>query len=213
MSKVSQEYDPPYFYVYEYFLENGRVGKYDLSQSDYDSDIMLMYGWMNAPNITFSDTDIIYNYPIESNIYTIALHDGSKHVYGGKSKYTENSVLGMSGKPSINDTERHKIENVHFYELVYNPTHDLYFRLHVDRSDFYPNQNAFVQFNKKDLYLMIFNHKFEVVYEDKLPSNRYSIIESWCSVEKGLLMFVDNYFLNIPQEEETILFDVIKPQE
>lgn len=211
-TRLLQQDAYPHFYVYEYFLESGDVSKYELSHSEYDPDIMLMYGWKNSPNITFSDNNILYNYPIESNIYTINLFDKTKHIYGGKSKYTDNIVQRLTKNTELLDAEKHKIENIHFYEVIYNSKLNLYFRMHVDKNEFYPNEDAFMQFNKKNRYLMIFNSNFELIYEDKLPSDRYSIINSWCSVKEGLLMFVNNYFLDSTSEENTILFDVIKPQ-
>ena len=204
------------FYVYEYFLESKDVKKYELSGSDYDTDIWSSYGWKNTPNVTFSDDNILYNYPIESNIYTIDLEDNSKHTYGGKSRYTKNTVHRLSKNADFVNSEIHKVENVHFYEIIYNPVLDLYFRLHIDRNDFIQNQDPQsigIQFNKKDRYLMIFNSKFEIVYEGKLQPDRYSVITSWCTVNKGLLMFVNNYYFDDSEiDEDTVLFDIIEPQ-
>jgi len=209
---MMQNNDKPQFQVYEYFLDSKHVKKHELSGSDYDTDIGTSYGWKNAPNVTFSDDLIIYNYPIESNIYTINLNDDSKQTFGAKSKYTKNIVHKMTKNTGYDDAERHKIENVHFFEIVYNPVLDLYFRLHVDRNDFSQDMDPFNQFCKKDMYLMIFNKKFEIVHEGKLPSNRYSIITSWCAVNNGLLMMVNNCFFNAGTDEDTIIFDIVEPQ-
>lgn len=200
----------PQFYVNEYFLEKQEVKKYELSSSHYDADIMSMYGWKNAPNVTFAENQILYNYPIEANIYTINLDDDSKHTYGGKSKYTKNTVARLSSNTNITDAERHKIENVHFYEIIYNSNLNLYFRFHVDKNDFFPNEDGFIQFNKKDLYLMVFNEEFEIVNESKLVQNRYSIINSWCPVSKGLLIFANNFFLDAEVSEDALIFDVLE---
>jgi len=210
-TRVIQQKGKPLFQVYEYFLNDKNVKKHALSGSDYDSDIMLLYGWKNAPNVTFSDDYIIYNYPIESNIYTLNLNDNSKKTFGGKSKYTKNSVHKLSKNTDFDDAERHKIENVHFFEITYNHVLDLYFRLHVDRNDYLKNENTFVQFNKKNMYLMVFNNKFEVIYENQLSSNRYSIINSWCIVNNGFLMLVNNHFFNAEIDEDVIVFDILEP--
>ena len=211
-TRTGQNTNNPRFYVYEYFLQNNNVKKYELSGSDYDTNIWSSYGWKNAPNVTFSDDQILYNYPIESNIYTIILEDNAKQTYGGKSRYTKNTVRKMSKNIDFMDAERHKIENIHFFEIVYNPLLNLYFRIHVDKTDYLTNLDAFYQFCKKDMYLMIFNAKFEIIYETKMQSNRYSVINSWCTVNKGLLMMTNNFFFDIETEEDTILFDVIEPQ-
>ena len=211
-TRIISDIDNPQFNVYEYVLETGDIKKYELSSSYYDTDIMSMYGWKNSPNITFSDTKIIYNYPIESNIYTINLNDKSKQIYGGKSKFTANVAERLTKNTEILDAEKHKIENIHFFEMVYNPSLNLYFRLHVDKNEYFPNKDAFVQFNEKDLYLTIFNNKFEILSETKLRSNRYSIITSWCPVNDGLLLFVNNHFSETTSKEDVILFDIIKPQ-
>jgi len=199
------------FQVHEYFLNDKNLKIYELSGSDYDTDIWSSYGWKNAPNVTFSDDLIIYNYPIESNIYTINMNDNSKQTHGGKSKNTKNIVHRLP-KNTVLNAERHKIENVHFFEIAYNPLLNLYFRIHVDRNDYTHDIDPFYLFCKKDMYLMIFNSKFEVVYESKLPSNRYSIIMSWCTVKEGLLMMVNNCFFNAETGEDTITFDILEPQ-
>ena len=140
------------------------------------------------------------------------MEDNAKQTYGGKSRYTKNTVRKMLKNTDFMDAERHKIENIHFFEIVYNPLLNLYFRIHVDKTDYLTNLDAFYQFCKKDMYLMIFNAKFEIIYETKMQSNRYSVINSWCTVNKGLLMMTNNFLFDIETEEDTILFDVIEPQ-
>ena len=59
---------------------------------------------------------------------------------------------------------------------------------------------------------MIFNNKFEIIYESKLPSNRYSIINSWCTVNKGIIIMANNSFFEAETDEDTIIFDIVEPQ-
>ena len=59
---------------------------------------------------------------------------------------------------------------------------------------------------------MIFNNKFEINYEGKLPLNKYSLLNSWCTVNKGILIMANNFFFEAEADEDAIIFVIVEPQ-
>jgi hypothetical protein len=199
----------PEFIVKEYILQSGKTIDYKLQPSIIEPYISSSYGWKRLPNINFSDDKILYNYPIESTVYTINLPDNKRNMYGGQSRYVENRVHKIPENSSFEMAERHKIENVHFFDVMYNPRLRLYFRFHVGTAEYKEDIDSFNLFHLKDLYVMVFNDKFEIVNEIKLESKRYSYINAWCTVNNGILIFVDNPFSGLPFLEDDVLYDIL----
>lgn len=197
------------FIVNELSLDgSGKIKRYELSLSDVEPHLNQDYCYMTKPNVTFNDDKIIYNYPIEANIYVLDLNTGENHVHGGKSKYTEN----MAHKKSSSDSpEKYDVENLHFYEVMYIPKYDLYCRLHLNGIEYDVNKNREELYNSKDIFLTVFNSKFEIVNEIKLPSRRYSYLTAWCPLYNGFLIFANNYYLDASASENNILFDIYEP--
>lgn len=197
------------FIVNELSLDDSnKIKRYKLSLSDVEPNLDKSYCYLTKPNVTFNDNKVIYNYPIESNIYVLDLNTGEHRIYGGKSKYTENKAHKNS---SSGNPEKYDIENLHFYEVMYIPKYDLYCRLHLNGIEFDVNKNREELYNSKDIFLTVFNSKFEVVNEIKLPSKRYSYLTAWCPLNNGFLIFANNYYLDASTSENNILFDIYEP--
>ena len=70
---------PISFKVKEVFLnETGKTITFDLSPSVVEPDISQGYANMNEPNVNFNGEEILYNYPIESHIYTLNTLTGER---------------------------------------------------------------------------------------------------------------------------------------
>lgn len=202
----------PIFFVNELLLGDlNETKRYKLSLSEVEPNIDKAYCNKRNPNVTFNDDKIIYNYPIEANIYVLDLNTGENHSYGGRSKYTENIVHKNTSSNTLEAYERHDVENLHFYEVMYIPKYDLYCRLHLNGIEFDVNKNREELYNSKDIFLTVFNSRFEVVNEIKLPSKRYSYLTAWCPLNNGFLIFANNYYLDASALENNILFDIYEP--
>lgn len=201
------------FIVKEVFLDNyTKPIQYDLSPSLVEPSITnISYCNKENPNVTFTNDRILYNYPIEANIYTIDIHTGKRNIFGAQSKYTENYVHKNTLSNDYSSYEKHGIENVHFNEVMYMPALDMYCRLQLGATEFDAKKDLGELYNSKDIYLMVFNNKFEVINELKLPSKRYSYFTAWCALNNGILIFVNNLFFNPDKFDETIVFDKYTP--
>lgn len=186
--------DSTLFYVNEYNLNNDQIKRYPLANTLNKHNVKKEFGWKQLPNVTFYENEVIFNYPIESDIYRMNLETHRTERYGGKSKFTENIAHTLSSNFSFEDAERHKIENVHFFEVNKNVKKNIYYRLHLDKQSF-DNKNIFEQYLSKQFYLTIFDDNFQVINEIHLnKQQKYSHINSWGCINDG-------FFINImPQD-------------
>ena len=181
------------FFVEELSLSDNTKNKYHI-HFNTDRDLRNDYGSKQLPNITFTDSKILYNLPIESNIYAIDIETGENNIYGGKSKFTENEVDKLSIPYDFQQASIHICENVHFFELNHDPIKDVYYRLHFGSIAFDDTQDFESILNKKEFYLTVFNNKFEVINETKLDTQKYNFRNCWGITSKGFFMTRSNMF-------------------
>lgn len=85
------------YIVYEYSLNSSTFKAFELKGSETEKFAGKRFGFKQFPNVTYTDQDILYNFPISSNIYRIDIETGKETAFGGKSRYTPNlaSELAM----------------------------------------------------------------------------------------------------------------------
>lgn len=124
------------FIVEEYDIKKRKIIKtYPLSYSIINPKGSLLYADMDAPNVNFVDNKIIYNYPYESTIYLLDMDSGKQLLIDAPSCYTSNKAQTCNAN-GYSIWERHRIENVHFYDIMYLPECKTYIRLHIGGIDF-----------------------------------------------------------------------------
>ena len=193
--------DKSNFCVHEYFLSDGSVKKYPI-KSIGNHDFRNKYGWKQFPNVTYNERSILYNFPIESNIYLIDIESEKMSVFGGKSSNTSNEVSQLTLPYDFSDADRHLCENVHFFELLYEPKKEVYYRLHFDRIDYDASADVYSLLFSKQMYLTVFNDKMEVINETKLDRNKYGIYNCWGVLSQGFFIAKDNlHFKDIDYEK------------
>ncbi|MDR2920265.1 MAG: DUF4221 domain-containing protein [Tannerella sp.] len=185
--------DKSTFFAEEHLLSDNTKKKYPLSFNT-DKDVRNKYGWKQCPNITFTESNILYNLPIESNVYAIDIETGKNSVYGGKSRCTKNEVDELNLPYDFEQANRHYCNNVHFFEINYDPVNDFYYRLHLGEIAYDATQDFESILNKKDIYLMVFNNKFEVINETKLYDQRYGFRNCWGVSSQGFFITKSNPF-------------------
>ena len=189
------------FYAQEYSLSDHSVKFYPLKAIE-DYDFRNQYGWKQFPNVTFNEHSILYNFPVESNIYVLDIESGKTSVYGGKSRFTPNQVSKLIMPYSFEQANRHLCENVHFYEILYEPEKDIYYRLHSGRIDFDSHIDFYSLVYSKEIFLTVFNNKFEIINETKLDRQKYNIFNCWGVTGKGFFIGKDNlYYQDINYEQ------------
>ena len=105
--------------------------------------------------------------------------------------YYRNQAEKCKSKTDYSEWEKHGFENPHFFDLMYIPRCDMYARLHIGPIDFKEDENPEIIAHKRDLYLCLFDNKFNKIKEAKLPSNTFSPYTGWSQTDSGILLFVD----------------------
>ena len=199
------------FFVSEYSLSDHSIKKYPLNATE-KKNLRWDYGWKQCPNVTYTENAILYNFPIESNIYVIDLESGKSSVFGGKSRYTSNSVNKLKTPFSFSEGNRHIYENVHFFELLYDGVNNLYYRLHLSDTEYEADTEFEALYQSKTMYLTVFNHKFEIINETRLEEKKYNYRNFWGMLNNGFFIGTNNmFFTGVDYEKLQIeIFNVQK---
>lgn len=197
------------FVVRELFLDKGKDAiDYELEPSRIIPNITSGYAFINAPNVNFTTTDIIYNYPFESSVYTLDIQTGERKYVPAQSQYTENIVERVEPGTDYSTIEKCRIQNPHFFDVMYIPKLKKYVRLHLGGVDFDEKRGRDELMNDRILYLMIFDEKMKVLGESKLLEHRYNNFTGWSVSYNGVALFVDN-ILDEEDDTEDLAIDVI----
>lgn len=200
------------FMIKEVFVGKERESiSYKLLSSNIISDMSEGYTYMNCPNVNFADENIIYNYPVESSIYTLNILTNTRNTIAAESGYTSNMVEECTSGRDYSALEKHRLENPYFYEVMYIPRYKMYARLHIDKVEFDANKGIDQLINDRDLYLMLFNDKIEKVNEVKLAKHRYNYFTGWGSSYNGIVLFVDN-ILDSKNDTDNLIIDLVSPK-
>lgn len=166
------------------YLLQSSVSVSDVSGGDY--------GNMNGINISFSDDDILYNYPVESHVYVLDRRTKQTKVVDADSRFTKNVAGKCRSRSDYSQWIRHAVENPHFYDVMYLPEKEMYARLHLGEHTFDATIDADALMDDRKLYLTLFDKEFNVVSECSLATHRYNYYTAWAATRKGVLVFVDN---------------------
>ena len=199
------------YLVYEYSLNSGTFKAFELKGSETEKFAGKRFGFKQFPNVTYTGQDILYNFPISSNIYRIDIETGKETVFGGKSQYTPNLVSELTMPYDMKDAGKHHIENVHFFEIQYDPYKNIYYRLHLDKTENVSTTPFKDLCDSKELYLTCFDKNFRITSETKLENNIYTHYNSWGVIENGLFITKDN-LLNEDQEFESFQLVLFNPK-
>ena len=200
--------DEPIFYINEADLRQEKHKKTVLPYTGAEQGVGHLYGWMQHPNVTYHFPLVIYNFPYNSNVYTMDLHSGIVKTYGADSRYTRNTA-SETHSVTMEDWYRHLIENVHFYEVNYDPYRKRYYRLHVNGIDFTAGMAIDKQLFKKQLFLTVFDQDLNVIDEFPLSNDTYNLNGGWGVFEKGFFIIKDHPNAEFPDDDK-MKYDVFR---
>ena len=200
--------DESIFYINEADLRQEKHKKTVLPYTGAEQGVGHLYGWMQHPNVTYHFPLVIYNFPFNSNVYTIDLHSGIVKTYGADSRYTRNTA-SETHSVTMEDWYRHLIENVHFYEVNYDPYRKRYYRLHVNGIDFTAGMAIDKQLFKKQLFLTVFDQDLNVIDEFPLSNDTYNLNGGWGVFEKGFFIIKDHPNAEFPDDDK-MKYDVFR---
>lgn len=198
------------FIIEEYDIRKRCVLKsYPLSNSVVNPKRELIYGDMDIPNITFTEDEVVYNYPYESRIYLLDMNTGEHSVVETESLYTPNVAHDCLSN-GYSAWEKHRIENIHFFDVMYLPKIQAFVRLHTSGVTFDSTQPVLSLLDSKNLYMSVFDKDFQFMGEVKLSDKKYNLFTGWCALEDALLLFDDNSLAD-SIDYERLSMDIITP--
>ncbi len=198
------------FYIEHYSLKEKRVIKETpLDFPDCNKDGKNLYADMKYPNVSFSGSKVIYNYPYDSGIMTIDLTSGERRKYKASSRFADSSLKPYKGAENMQDWLNYDWGNAHFFEVVYLPKQGLYARLMLGGIDANKHKDRNSIIDARKLYVSFMDADFNVVGEFLLKEKRYSNFHGWCAMPNAIAVYVDNLLDN--EVCEDLVFDEIIP--
>ncbi|WP_422006635.1 DUF4221 family protein [Roseivirga pacifica] len=119
------------------------------------------------PNFTFTANQLIYNWPIESNIYTFEYKSGKKKILGAKSDFSANAALTITG----NSKYDYRNEGTWFNSIKPYPGTKFYYRTHWSSQPRTTPNGDKTDASTKPGYIMLLSENFEVIEEIELDSD------------------------------------------
>lgn len=168
------------------------------------------YGFMVAPQFsTTSDGNaIIFNFPIEPNIYKYDFTTGKTVVFGGKpiSVDTGNNFIANSldSKLSRNDDKKllHYIENCNYYKVIPDQNGKGYYRIHNTPMQYMTTTGDVNDFSHKKRYLSIFDNNFNLINNLSLNDRNYAL--------QGAFTTTQGFYLPVLGNDNVIMFKLFK---
>lgn len=119
------------------------------------------------PNFTFTADQLIYNWPIESNIYTFEYKSRKKKTLGAKSDFSANAALTITG----NSKYDYRNEGTWFNSVNQYPGSNYYYRTHWSSQPKTTPNGDKTDASTKPGYIMLLSQNFEVIEEIELDSD------------------------------------------
>jgi len=172
--------------VTEYSLVS-TIQSLPIMYSDYFLDNNARLGHLAYINASPSrNGHLVYNFLYESNIYDYDFQTMETKIFGAEPSFERGLADPFDiDEANNNEWERHAIMSPHYFQVLYDPFRDLYYRFHWGGID--PPAKDDASALDKPLYLIVFDREFKKMEEIRLPNDTYRI-HTW---------FVDKYGLNI----------------
>lgn len=191
-------------------LNSEEFSQLPINYSDYYINNQGNVGYLAYPNKDLIYHDLlVYNFLYESNIYTYDLKNRKKSVYKAESRFSPSyaSIFSIKNQ-NPDDWSKHSLENPHYFHVLYDPYRQLYYRFHWGQVSYQTTHGQTSTFLDKELFLMVFDERFNILKEIKLPKDIF-IIHSWFVGKEGLYVS-PTHPKNKNQEEDKLNFQIFK---
>jgi hypothetical protein len=163
---------------------------------------------MTTPQFRLSEDrkNILYNFPIEPNVYRYNIENKKNEVFGGEPKLNDKaqstiaSPVNKEDSKSIDRKLLHYLQNIRYYPLVQDVNKRFYFRAYIEPLT--KTEKGFDDPNKRRRYLTIFDSQFNVINTLSLNDRNYSLNDIF-STKEGL-------YIPCPNGKNIIRFKLFK---
>ncbi len=136
------------------------------------------HAWID---FTCGNNRIYYNFPAESNIYSISLKQNEKStfsVYGAKSRFTQNQCSSLGSNEDYHF--KYYKEKPYFFPLYFPDEENFFVRLHWGEMSLRNSNQQYNLMDEKPLYITIFDQELNYIKELQLDKGIYSISGVFC---------------------------------
>ncbi|MFY0593722.1 DUF4221 family protein [Roseivirga sp.] len=162
------------------------------------------YGTYQGISFTHYGELVYYNYPVSSTVFSYNLRtDGNKSFNGSVSSIPDQApeFKNAPTQAFIND---YRFETPVFYNILYDPYRQLFYRLHRTGKPYNPGVRNTIQDTR--FFVSVFGKEMNFIKELEIPKNTYSQYTAFVGPE-GL--FLNASFKEYPYlEEDKMIFHV-----
>ncbi|OEK06371.1 DUF4221 family protein [Roseivirga misakiensis] len=170
------------------FMKNAKVG----------------YGSYQGISFTNHENLIFYNYPVSSKVYSYDLLTKENKAFNGNVSSIPNQASEFKNAASQAFINAYRFETAIFYNIIYDPYKELFYRLHRTGKPYDPAVRNTIQNTR--FYVSVFGREMNFIKEIEVAQNTYSQYTAFVGPE-GL--FLNASFKEFPLlEEDKMIFHV-----
>lgn len=159
------------------------------------------YGFFRYPNVSMTDSLILYNYPYEPDFTILNFHTGAReeHHVPTSSQFPQWKCDDDASEVDTWGPYEHPI----YYNLKYLSEQNLYVQVVVGPTRCEGRQDLAAAAADRPVYLRVFNPAFDAYTDLSLPDASYELSCGWFDCPQGMGFFV------LPASESVLSDDVI----
>lgn len=156
------------------------------------------YGPYHGANFTFYDSSMVYNYAVSSSVYRYNFFTNKTFEKSGDVISIPNKAMEFKNAPTQAFINKYRFETPVFYQLMYDPYRELYYRIHRSAKPYNPTIRNVLE--NTTFYVSVFDRDMNFLKEMTLGKNMYSQFTAFVS-PKGLCLSAS--FKDFPFLEES----------
>jgi len=157
---------------------------------------------MVYPNVSVTDSVVVWNYPYGSSFNVFDRSIGSVRTFSDHSRHAPDEA-GRCTDSGLETMTEHGIRNPLYFQLEYLRNPGVYVQLYLG----VPGVDYLGDIEKamysRPLCMKVFDRGFHKIDDIRLDDGRYDPYMGWCVLDDGILLFEDN-ILN-PVYEDGVL--------
>ena len=139
-----------------------------------------------GPMACFVEDSVIINFSNSSDIFTLNLNSGLTRQYGGTSDYVDNLPEPMQKGANPLD---YALSTARFFKVVFDPYRNFFYRTQWRKMDLKKNGYEYNTYYDKPVFLSVFDHNLNVIYEKQLTIENGICPEMLIPAPEGLIVF------------------------
>lgn len=159
------------------------------------------YGFYRYPNVSVTDSVVIYNYAFDRGVKVMSRIDGSVRCYDYDSHIGGANPVECTGDPE--EMTWHGFENPAYFDFTYLEGPGVYVQVALGATTVGDRSDMKVAAMSRPVFIRVFDPDFNMIDEIELPAGRFNPFCGWFTTDDGVMLFNDNA-LSPNDTEDTI---------